>query len=356
MFGLAQNLYLYLKKRKERLLTLVLVGLDNAGKTTMLCNLRGASTDNITPTWGFSSENLVEGKCKMDIYDLGGGKNIRKIWERYYAEVHGAVFVVDANDRDRIEEARDVLHDMLRDPHLSGKPILIFANKQDLPKAMTAPEVAQALGLHTLQNLRHNIFDCTAKTPQGGEVDQNLKRGIKWIIKAVESEYAVLSQRVEKEAAAQRAEEDRLKAERKARVEAQRAERKREQELAEKGEDLEAQPLTQGKEEKGLGNPGPLAESIPSSLSVDPLLRVPPRPGLLTPIDKSEPEACKDSPQAASIPLGHVKGQPVLDLDTEDDSQPNANSLGVPDALSPPAAPATGTPGNPMYDTHPDRM
>mmetsp|Transcript_33686 Transcript_33686/g.73553 ORF Transcript_33686/g.73553 Transcript_33686/m.73553 type:complete len:319 (-) Transcript_33686:280-1236(-) len=234
MFGLMKNLYAYMKKRKDRMLTLVLVGLDNAGKSTLLANLRGVAQDNVTPTWGFNSESLMDGKVKMDIYDLGGGKNIRKIWERYYAEVHGAVYVIDAADKERLEEAKNELLQMLRDAHVSGKPVLIFANKQDLPAALGAADIAAALDLSSIEKTRYQIVPCTARTPEGAQDDPALRKGVKWLIQQIESDYSKLAVRVEQEAAKQREEEERKKAERKARVEAARAERKRAQEAAEK--------------------------------------------------------------------------------------------------------------------------
>jgi small GTP-binding protein len=137
--------------------TQVLVGLDNAGKSTMLLALQGESTDNVTTTWGFARESLVDGACKLDIYDLGGGKNIRKIWERYYAEVHGVLFCVDAADKERLEEAKGELHAMVGVSHVAGKAVLIFANKQDLPHAMGVAEVAAALDLASIPNLRYQV-------------------------------------------------------------------------------------------------------------------------------------------------------------------------------------------------------
>lgn len=140
----------------------MLVGLDNAGKSTVLLALQGESTDNVTTTWGFARETLVDGACKLDIYDLGGGKNIRKIWERYYAEVHGVLFCVDAADKERLEEAKGELHAMVRDSHVTGKAVLILANKQDMPHAVGVAEVAAALDLASIPNLRYQVHTTRA--------------------------------------------------------------------------------------------------------------------------------------------------------------------------------------------------
>ena len=100
------------------------------------------------PTFGFNNESTHRAGFDIDLYDLGGGKRIRGIWKAYMADVHGCIFVVDSADEDRIAECREVFAETLRDPHLSGKPIVVFANKQDLPEAKSAAEVAEDSPLH----------------------------------------------------------------------------------------------------------------------------------------------------------------------------------------------------------------
>ena len=140
----------------------VLVGLDGAGKSTLLQTILGDAPEKTLPTFGFNNESTHRAGFDIDLYDLGGGKRIRGIWKAYMADVHGCIFVVDSADEDRIAECREVFAETLRDPHLSGKPIVVFANKQDLPEAKSAAEVAEGLGLSTMQNARHHIVACTA--------------------------------------------------------------------------------------------------------------------------------------------------------------------------------------------------
>ena len=64
---------------------------------------------------------MVSNGFHMVLYDLGGGKKIRGIWDKYYAEVHACIFVVDAANQDRFEEAKAALHDAVRDPRIAGK-------------------------------------------------------------------------------------------------------------------------------------------------------------------------------------------------------------------------------------------
>lgn len=130
MFTLAGNCYHWLRKKQEKKLTLVLIGLDNAGKTTLLHTIMGEVPEYVTPTTGFNKETFKESPFTIEVFDLGGGNRIRNIWGKYLAEVHGAVFVVDSSDAERFAEAKEVLLETLGNPFLSSKPILIMANKQ----------------------------------------------------------------------------------------------------------------------------------------------------------------------------------------------------------------------------------
>ena len=114
MFGLMRNLYHHLKKKggpKE--CKLVFLGLDNAGKTTCVAALKGEPTEDATQTWGFNSETVDLSKFAVEVYDLGGGKSIRRMWENYYAEIHGIIFVVDASDESRLQEAKTTFQEVL---------------------------------------------------------------------------------------------------------------------------------------------------------------------------------------------------------------------------------------------------
>lgn len=234
MFGLLYNLYKYLKEKSERTITLVLLGIDNAGKTTMFNTLNGEFGVETSPTYGFDSSCFIEGKYKVRLFDLGGGRNIRKIWKVYLPEVHGVMYVVDSADPKRFEEAKQILEQTLQEPLLNDKPIVIFANKQDLPTAASPATVAQALGLASLHKNTFNIVGCTAKTPEGQEPDLRVKDGMKWVISTIDNVFTKLDLRVQREAEIARQEELRKKKEReeiarKAREERLRLEKEQEQ-------------------------------------------------------------------------------------------------------------------------------
>ena len=104
-----------------------------------------ADLDPITvPTVGFSTP-IRRRLFNHDVvlYDLGGGARIRGVWPSYFAEIHGVVFVVDAADATRLPEAAKELEQALLHPMVVGKPLLVLANKQDLPPAASEVDLAQ---------------------------------------------------------------------------------------------------------------------------------------------------------------------------------------------------------------------
>eukprot|EP00899_Mesostigma_viride_P012279 jgi/Mesvir1/21051/Mv16542-RA.1 len=332
MFGLMKNLYHYLKEVRERKVTLVLIGLDNAGKTTTLGNIRGQIPAIITPTFGFNTGSAVQGRYFIDLFDLGGGKNVRSMWDKYYAEVHGAIFVVDAADHARFGEAKAVLADALKDPMLSNKPILIFANKQDLPAAKSAPEVALELGLATLRNDRYQIMACTALARPGEEYDINIRHGVKWVLDTIESEYKTLTHRVKLEGEAAKEEAARKAAERKARVDKMRAERKREEKEAQAKKEADEQRHLLAKQ--GAGGT-PLVSSSPGGPNNDP--------------DELSTPVISKSLHGAGTTGSH--GKPPLNLEV---ITPNSSDHTGPSALDPMTGmgPPVGSPNVGRVDNH----
>ncbi len=228
MFGLLYNFYQFCKKKAERKITLAVLGLDNAGKTTLLNSIQGEGDKDTTPTFGFNSTSVQEGKYKIEVFDLGGGKSIRSVWKKYLAEVHAIVYVVDAADSQRFEESKKTLVEVLESQYMRDKPIVVFANKQDLPTAATAAEIVKSLGLASCKN-SYNVFACTAKVPAGQPVDARLREGLRWLIGSVDREFSRLDPRVQAEAEEVRQEEARKKKEREERLRRQREERLRQQ-------------------------------------------------------------------------------------------------------------------------------
>jgi len=109
------------------------------------------------------------------VWDVGGRDKIRPLHRHYYQGTNALIFIVDSNDRDRIEDAREELNKMLDEDELSETALLVFANKQDLPNAMTAAEVTEELGLHNVKNRQWFIQSACATTGDG------LYEGLDWL-------------------------------------------------------------------------------------------------------------------------------------------------------------------------------
>mmetsp|Transcript_8860 Transcript_8860/g.7837 ORF Transcript_8860/g.7837 Transcript_8860/m.7837 type:complete len:159 (-) Transcript_8860:125-601(-) len=135
-------------KKEMRIL---MVGLDAAGKTTILYKLKLGEVVTTIPTIGFNVENVEYKNISFTVWDVGGQDKIRLLWRHYYQNTQGIIFVVDSNDKDRVEDAREELHRMLAEDELKDALLLVMANKQDLPGALTPPEITDSLGLHTIK-------------------------------------------------------------------------------------------------------------------------------------------------------------------------------------------------------------
>ena len=135
-------------KKEMRIL---LLGLDAAGKTTILYQLKLGETVSTIPTIGFNVETVERKNINFTMWDVGGQDNIRLLWRHYYANAQGLIFVVDSSDEERIDNAREELQYMMAEDELKDTVLLVLANKQDLPGAMTPSEMAERLSLTCLK-------------------------------------------------------------------------------------------------------------------------------------------------------------------------------------------------------------
>jgi len=162
---------------------ILMVGLDAAGKTTILYKLKLGEVVTTIPTIGFNVETVEYKNIKFTVWDVGGQDKIRPLWRHYYQNTDGIIFVVDSNDKERLandssgpnSSAKEELNHMLSEDELRNAVLLVFANKQDLPHAMSINEMTNLLGLNQIKN-RQWYIQATCATSGDG-----LYEGLDWL-------------------------------------------------------------------------------------------------------------------------------------------------------------------------------
>nr|XP_053645492.1 ADP-ribosylation factor-like protein 2 [Cherax quadricarinatus] len=170
-------------KQKEHEVRILMLGLDNAGKTTVVKRFCGEDISTISPTYGFNIktvEHMVDKYgYKLNIWDVGGQSSLRSYWRNYFECTDGLIWVVDSADVDRLRDCQGELRKLLEEERLAGATLLVFANKQDLPEALTDEQIRDILDLSSLKTHHWYILPCSAVT------GENLVAGIDWLIRDI---------------------------------------------------------------------------------------------------------------------------------------------------------------------------
>ncbi|XP_076373928.1 uncharacterized protein LOC143258608 isoform X1 [Tachypleus tridentatus] len=247
--------------RSSRVITLMMIGLDNAGKTCTVKHFLGESTDDVVPTVGFSNIERIYGKFRLVIYDIGGGSKIRAIWKNYYALVYGIVFVMDATEASRIPEIKHVITEVLQDPRIAGKPVLMLLNKQDQEVAMNEIELCSLLGLEDVVNDQKcptRVETTCAIKRTAKKMDPGIEMGFKWLIGYISKNFKSLKERVDQETKEQKEWQEKERQARFERVQKARAERERlerEQKLKDGCNKTEGSDSDNDDDDVVIGNP-----------------------------------------------------------------------------------------------------
>ncbi|KAK8126201.1 ADP-ribosylation factor family-domain-containing protein [Apiospora kogelbergensis] len=167
---------------KDKEMRILMLGLDNAGKTTIVKRIMNEDVNTVSPTLGFIIKTIeYEGYAIPGAYtgegDVGGQKTLRSYWRNYFEKTDALIWVVDATDRLRIQDCREELHGLLQEERLAGACLLIFANKTDVQGCMDDNEILEGLQLNAIRTHQWQILRCSAMT------GVNLNEGLAWVVK-----------------------------------------------------------------------------------------------------------------------------------------------------------------------------
>ncbi|KAK5584096.1 hypothetical protein RB653_005703 [Dictyostelium firmibasis] len=154
---------------------ILMIGLDGAGKSTLLYKLKLGDVVSTIPTIGFNVETIEYKNLSMTVWDVGGQNKIRALWQHYYHGSNAVIFVVDSTDRERIDEVREEIKNLLIQDELKDTQLLIFANKQDMNGAMNTAEIVNSLELNSIRDRKWYVQPCSAVRSDG------IYEGFDWV-------------------------------------------------------------------------------------------------------------------------------------------------------------------------------
>lgn len=159
----------------------VMLGLDAAGKTTILYKLHIGEVLSTVPTIGFNVEKVQYKNVIFTVWDVGGQEKLRPLWRHYFNNTDALIYVVDCCDRERVDKAASEFKQIIDDPLMQHSVILVFANKQDLPRALSPSEIVSALGLQQMKSRRWHVQGAVATRGEG------LYEGMDWLSSTLKS-------------------------------------------------------------------------------------------------------------------------------------------------------------------------
>jgi len=160
--------------RSRNKFKIIILGIQNAGKTTILYRLSIGQLVKTTPTIGSNVEEISYNNVKLQAWDLGGQESSRSVWDIYFTNTDAIIYVIDTND-ETYDDSKEQFYKLLKNETLRNAVILIYANKQDLPGAKNVGDIINIYGLDNIKDHIWHIQPCSAQTGEG------LITGMKWL-------------------------------------------------------------------------------------------------------------------------------------------------------------------------------
>ncbi|XP_028178669.1 ADP-ribosylation factor-related protein 1 [Ostrinia nubilalis] len=187
MYTLIHGFYKYIIQKDEY--CVLILGLDNAGKTTYLeaaktkftRKYKAMNPNRITTTVGLNIGKIDVDGVMLNFWDLGGQQELQSLWDKYYAECHAVIYIVDSSDRERVSESKETFDRMIASEHLSGVPLLVLANKQDIPDCMGVHTVKPIFNQNAHLIGARDIMLMATSALNGDGVDE----GIRWLVDCI---------------------------------------------------------------------------------------------------------------------------------------------------------------------------
>ncbi|XP_046554652.1 ADP-ribosylation factor-related protein 1-like [Haliotis rubra] len=187
MYTLLSGLYKYLFQKDEYFV--LILGLDNAGKTTYLeqtktkfnRNYQGMNLSKITSTVGLNIGKIDLGKVRLNFWDLGGQEELQSLWDKYYAESHAVIYIVDSSDTERIEESKAAFDKMITNNTLAGVPLMLLANKQDLDGCVKVSDMRTVFS-PSQELIGHRDLHVSGVSALKGD---GVNEGIHWLVESI---------------------------------------------------------------------------------------------------------------------------------------------------------------------------
>ena len=167
----------------------VILGLDNAGKTTLLEHIKrkfvstykGLPFEKISATVGMNVGRIDISSVRLIFWDLGGQQELQSLWDKYFVDCHGVIYVIDSSDQARLEESYQSFETAITNPNLNTVPLLVLANKQDKDNALKVEEVKTVFNRSSQKIGKRDCFVEGVSALSG----EGIEKGIQWMVQCV---------------------------------------------------------------------------------------------------------------------------------------------------------------------------